>query len=401
VCDEDNTILDEAILLNFNAPKSYTGEDVIEFSVHSGLYIMKKLLRRVLTVGARLAEPGEFTKRAFLNQKLDLTQAESVAELISATTKQAHIAAVRLKQGALYKKITLISQDVLTLVGHVAAFIDYPEEEVATLDFGDMSRQTSRILEALKVLSVDYESGKAFKEGIPAVIVGKPNVGKSTIINRLVGCDLSIVTDVPGTTRDVIEENINLGGILLNIADTAGIRYTGDVVERIGVERALQRLRSAGLVLVVFDASRPLDEQDEQVLAEVAENDQCDVIAVINKIDLPIKLDIEYIKSRIDCVVSGSIKDELLVDGISKVVQAKFGAISGAGCVFVNERQHNCISRAIACFAEAQELLYARQQLDVIGVQLEKGLTVLHELSGQNVSGLILDDIFGRFCVGK
>jgi tRNA modification GTPase len=397
VVDQNLATLDEAVLLNFNAPKSYTGEDVVELSVHSGLYILKQLLRSALAAGARLAEPGEFTKRAFLNQKLSLTQAEAVTDLISASTKQAYSAALNLKQGALHAKITEISKDILDLSSHITALIDYPEEDLEPVDIGNLKSKIKQILNELKTLLESYESGKMVKEGISVAVVGKPNVGKSTIMNLLARCDKSIVTNIPGTTRDVIEESVDLDGITLNIADTAGIRQTSDVVENIGVARAIDKLNQAYLVLAIFDASEPVDDLDDRILKETAEKN---VIAVINKRDLPLKLDREYIKSRVGCVVEGSIHDKNFRNLLSEMIVKKVGGNIYPGCILATERQYNCIKRAIERLEEVQKTVKT-QTLDVISVQVEEALGFLYELSGQNVSDSILDDIFSKFCIGK
>ncbi|GHU86174.1 tRNA modification GTPase MnmE [Clostridia bacterium] len=397
VVDQDLATLDEAVLLNFNAPKSYTGEDVVELSVHSGLYILKQLLRSALAAGARIAEPGEFTKRAFLNQKLSLTQAEAVMDLISAGTKQAYTAAFDLKQGALHKKIAEISEDILDLSSHIAAFIDYPEEEVELVDIEKLESKIKQILDELRTLLESYESGKMIKEGISVAVVGKPNVGKSTIMNLLARCDKSIVTDVPGTTRDVIEESVNLDGIMLNIADTAGIRQTCDVVENIGVKRAIDKLNQAYLILAIFDASRPVDELDNWILKETSGKN---VIAVINKLDLPLKLNREYIKSKVSCVVEGSTHDKNFRNLLSEAITKKIGMNAYSGCVLANERQYNCVQQAIDRLEEVQKTLKTGT-LDVISTQMEEALSFLYELTGQNTSDSILYDVFNRFCIGK
>ncbi|MDR1260399.1 MAG: tRNA uridine-5-carboxymethylaminomethyl(34) synthesis GTPase MnmE [Oscillospiraceae bacterium] len=397
VFDVKRGILDEAVLLNFNMPKSYTGENVVELSVHSGLFILKQLLRSVFAAGARPAEPGEFTRRAFLNGKLTLTQAEAVMNLVSANSEQAHNAALQIKQGKLCEKIHKESKVLLNVLGHVAAFIDYPEE-VDPVNLKSIDSEIAQVINKLTELLSGYEAGKMINEGISVSVVGKPNVGKSTIVNLLLGLERCIVTDVPGTTRDVIEESIIFDGVVVRLADTAGIRQTDDVVENMGVKLALNKLAQSFLVLAVFDASRPLDELDEQVFHEIV--DKKHVIAIINKMDLPNRLDITQIEKCATQIIKGTTHNEHFREEIVAAIRLKLMPGLHLGCVPANERQYNCVSRAVTQLQKVKKLLL-NGSLDVASVELENALEVLNELNGENISDLILDDIFGRFCVGK
>lgn len=394
----NNKVIDEAIFLNFNAPKSYTGEDVVEISVHSGLFILKEVLRAVLNSGARLAQPGEFTKRAFLNQKITLTEAEAVVELISANNEQAHHAALELKQGKLFKFSQTIANELLSVISHVAAFIDYPEEEVADVDLKQLDEQISSVYSKLCELLKTYDFGKIIKEGIATVIVGKPNVGKSTIMNLLSGFNRSIVTSVPGTTRDIIEESIVIDGIMLKIADTAGLRKTEDLVENIGVQLAEKQLEQSDLVLAVFDASKPLENYDYELFDKITNKN---VIGIINKTDLSRKIDSELIKSKIGLVIEGSAQSNELLSKLAAAIKSKTEINLDCNCILANERQRDCIKRAAEQLEEARTLIAQKQTLDIISVCLEDALHFLFELEGKEVSDAVIDDVFAKFCVGK
>ena len=279
----NNEELDEAVALVFKAPHSYTGENVVELSCHGGVYITKQVLRAVLDAGAVPAEPGEFTKRAFLNGKIDLTEAEAVIDIITAKSRGAARSAMCVKEGALRRKISAVKDDLLSLTAHLSAWADYPEEDIAEVD-DDMIYSTcdSAVNELEKMLST-YDAGQAVKQGIDTVIAGRPNVGKSTLMNLLSGSEKSIVTDIPGTTRDIVEDTVVVGDVILRLSDTAGLRNTDDAVEKIGVDRAKKRLEQCGLLLAVFDNSQTLSEDDYNLI-EASQG--VPTIAIINKTDL-------------------------------------------------------------------------------------------------------------------
>ena len=278
--------IDDGVASVFRAPRSYTGEDTIEISCHGGLFVTREVLRAVLRSGARLAEPGEFTKRAFLNGKLSLTQAEAVADLIGAVSEKILRTAKSALSGALYRRIRSITDDLLAVSAHLAAYIDYPEEDVDELTEKDVEAIVEKSLGDLNQLLAGFDRGQLIKEGVDTVIVGKPNVGKSTLMNLLSGRARSIVTNIPGTTRDVVEETVNLGDVVLRLADTAGIRDTDNPVEKIGVDIALERLTTASLALVVFDLSEPLSEDDDRIISRLSE-ETLPAVAIFNKTDLP------------------------------------------------------------------------------------------------------------------
>lgn len=397
---EQGEEIDEVVLLVFRAPHSYTGEDVVEISCHGGLYLTKRILRAVLSAGASPAGPGEFTRRAFLNGKLGLTEAEAVMDLIGARGKQAARAALAGHEGALHRRIEGVKQSLISAAAHLDAWADYPEEDIPAVEEGALRNRLERAAGELRLLLKEYDAGKILREGIDTVIAGRPNVGKSTLMNLLAGCERSIVTNVPGTTRDIIEETVLVGEIALRLADTAGIRATADVVEKIGVDRARGRLKTAGLVLAVFDASQPLSEDDRELIASLQETP---AIAIINKTDLNIKIDKKYIEQYMKHIVYISAQTG---DGLEQL-QKELAALAGtqeldpSAGMLANERQHASASRALDCVREALEALAAGMTLDAVTVSMESAVQELLELTGERVSETVVDNVFHQFCVGK
>lgn len=391
---------DEAILLNFNKPRSYTGEDVVEISVHSGLYILKRVLRAALDAGARLAEEGEFTKRAFLNGKLSLTQAESVMDLISAQSGQAVNAALNLKKGIVFKEISEIINTLVKIDAHISAWVDYPEEDIIDIDKNDILKSILDIKSNLVTLADTFDISRILKGGINTAIVGKPNVGKSTLMNLLSGTNKSIVTDIPGTTRDVIEENILLDDIVLNLFDTAGLRETSDIVEQHGVCLAKEKIKEADIILAVFDNSREFDEQDKVILKEVHNKK---TIAVINKIDLPSKLNCNKILEKIKNTVavdSYSIKTKVIIaNKIKQVLNIEH--LDSSTMIISNERQLQCIRSAINSIENVINTINSGYTFDAISVDIESTIDKLMELTGEKVSESVVNQVFKNFCVGK
>lgn len=397
---QDGEEIDEGVALVFRAPHSYTGEDVVELSCHGGLYLTKQVLRAVLSAGAVPAQAGEFTKRAFLNGKIDLTEAEAVIDLIGAKSKSAARAALCVKDGALRKKIDGVKNDLLALAAHLSAWADYPEEDIADVTddmIFDVCRKSSSALE--KLLS-SYDSGQAVKQGIDTVIAGRPNVGKSTLMNLLSGCEKSIVTDIPGTTRDIVEDTVLVGDVILRLSDTAGLRETEDTVEKIGVDRAKKRLEQCGLLLAVFDNSRELDSEDKRLL-DLAKD--VPSIAVINKTDLSQKIDIDYILSTISNIVyisavNGDGHAEL-VKAVEKI--AGTASLNPSEGILSNERQRLAVCNALNSVKEAESALSMGMTFDAVTVSLEDAISELLELTGEKTSDEVIDRVFHNFCVGK
>lgn len=397
---DGETAVDEVVCLVFRAPHSYTGEDVVEINCHGGVVLLKKILRLVLQNGAQAAAPGEFTKRAFLNGKLDLSEAESVMTLISAQGEQGANAAFNQLEGSLSRKIEKINSSLLSLAAHIAAWVDYPDDEIEELGNNELySTIYNAHLELCALLS-NFDSGMAVTNGVEAAIVGKPNVGKSTLMNLLTGYDRSIVTEIEGTTRDVVEETVNLNGCILRISDTAGMRETGDIVEKLGVERSRKKLERAAIVFAVFDLSKPLSDEDKELIDECKDKN---VIPIINKTDLEPRLDVDYIKNKLGSPLFISAKSgdgyNELCDRVAELMGTKNFDTTSA--MLVNERQRICCQKASDALKDALEALNLGLTPDAIGVCIDDAIAVLLELTGQKASEAVVDEVFKQFCVGK
>ncbi|MDY3089033.1 MAG: tRNA uridine-5-carboxymethylaminomethyl(34) synthesis GTPase MnmE [Oscillospiraceae bacterium] len=397
---DGETAVDEVVCLVFRAPHSYTGEDVVEINCHGGVVLLKKILRLVLQNGAQAAAPGEFTKRAFLNGKLDLSEAESVMTLISAQGEQGANAAFNQLEGSLSRKIEKINSSLLSLAAHIAAWVDYPDDEIEELGNNELySTIYNAHLELCALLS-NFDSGMAVTNGVDAAIVGKPNVGKSTLMNLLTGYDRSIVTEIEGTTRDVVEETVNLNGCILRISDTAGMRETGDIVEKLGVERSRKKLERAAIVFAVFDLSKPLSDEDKELIDECKDKN---VIPIVNKTDLEPRLDVDYIKNKLGSPLFISAKSgdgyNELCDRVAELMGTKNFDTTSA--MLVNERQRICCQKASDALKDALEALNIGLTPDAIGVCIDDAIAALLELTGQKASEAVVDEVFKQFCVGK
>ena len=392
-------VLDEAVATVFNEPHSYTGENVVELSCHGGLYLTREILRIVLENGARLAEPGEFTKRAFLNGKMSLSQAEAVMDLIGAQGREAARAAHTQLSGALFKQITAVKDALLKLAGHLSAWVDYPEEEIPEVDETEIFSTAEQSAKTLRTLLSRFNTGKLIREGIDTVIVGKPNVGKSTLMNLLSRCERSIVTDIAGTTRDIVEETVRLGDLVLRVSDTAGIRETDDIVEQMGVSFAKRRMKEASLVLAVFDGSSEWAVEDETILAAAAEPS----VAVVNKSDLPIITDIEKIKRAFAHTVVLSATDSASLAVLEEAIREtlNLSTIDPFAPMLSNERQRLCTMRAADALEQAAEAVEAGVTFDAVTVLIEEAIDALLELTGERATDAVVDAVFANFCVGK
>ncbi|NBK79708.1 tRNA uridine-5-carboxymethylaminomethyl(34) synthesis GTPase MnmE [bacterium D16-76] len=392
--------LDDVVALVFRGPKSYTGEDVVELSCHGGLYITRRLLREVLAAGAVLAGPGEFTRRAYLNGKLDLAQAESVMQRIGASGEQAARAAQAVGDGALSRKIGAIREDLKGTAAHLAVWADFPDEGVPEVENEALLGKLRGYTAQLGDLLAGFEQGAVFREGVDTVICGRPNAGKSTLMNLLAGCTRSIVTQYPGTTRDIVEESVLVGGVPLRLADTAGLRETEDPVEKIGVEAARKRIGAAQLVLAVFDSSQPLVGEDYRLMEEIQ---GLRAIAIMNKTDLPSVGDREKIKGAFTHIayISAATGQGLgeLEEQIAQVLGTK--EFNPADGILTTERQRADVCRAKKALEEAAAALSMGLTLDAVTVCVEDALTALYALTGQHVSDEVVDEVFSKFCVGK
>ena len=396
----DGEKIDECIATVFRAPHSYTGENVVELSCHGGVYVTARVLRAVYDAGAVAAQAGEFTKRAFFNGKLDLIEAEAVMDIISSRSKASVRAALEVKDGALSKQIDEIKTALLNKAAHLNAWADYPEEDIPEVEGGELLSALTVAETKLKDIIKSYDNGRILKDGIDTAIVGKPNVGKSTLMNLLAGYDKSIVTSVAGTTRDIVEESVSLNDIILNLSDTAGIHEAGDEIESIGVEKAKKKLSSASLILCVFDSSNELEKDDLDIIGSV--ND-IPSIAIINKSDLPQKLDEEKIKSNFKEVIRMSAKNS---DGVSNLIDAikrtyAVGDIDTTHVLIYNERQRSLTIKARNCVHDAIEALHIGMTFDAVTVSIEEAINYLCELTGERVTDEVVDRVFHNFCVGK
>ena len=392
--------IDDGVLLVFRAPRSYTGEDVAEITCHGGVLIARRVLRACINAGAVMAQPGEFTRRALLAGKLTLTQAEAVADMINIRSDQYLRCSNAQREGALFRKIQEIKQCILDITVQIAAWIDYPDEGLDSFETSSHLGQLTDCQLKLRLLLESYDVGRLMREGIRTAIAGKPNVGKSTLMNLLAGCERSIVTDIAGTTRDVVEESVMLGGVLLNIADCAGIRQTDDPVEKIGVMRAEAELEAAELVLAVFDNSRPLETEDFFLIEKLrGKNTLC----IINKSDLENKLDMAYLATQFGNVIEISATDNTSLTKLDKAAGRllKLSRLDISAGFIANERQRECVIKAEKALDEAVAGINAGITMDATGMLLEKALEHLAELTGESVSETVISEVFSRFCVGK
>lgn len=393
-------VLDEAVVLKYVAPKSFTGENVVEISCHGGMYITKEILNAVIMAGASLAEPGEFTKRAYLNGKMDLTEAESVMDIISAKSKSAARAALFVKDGALFKKSQQVKQLLLDKAAHLSAWADYPEEDIPEVSEDSIMEAIEESISILEKLLSTYDMGQVVKEGIDTVIAGRPNAGKSTLMNLLVGREKSIVTNIAGTTRDVVEDTVLVGNVMLKLSDTAGIRDTDNEIEKIGVQKTFDKINGAGLVIALFDNNEELNSEDIDLINKIKD---MPCIAVINKIDLEDKVDKKYITDNIDNVVYISAKQQDNIDELKNMIEKIAGTedFDPSAGIIANERQKNAIRNAVNSLYEAKESLAMGMTMDAITVSLQETIDYLLELTGEKAGEEIVDSVFHNFCVGK
>ena len=399
--DEEGQVIDHCLCTVSRGPNSYTGEDTAELQCHGSPTVLGQALQSLFNAGARQARAGEFTKRAFLNGRMDLTQAEAVIDLIEAETAAAAKNAAGQLGRAVSRKTDKVYSDLVDIMSHFHAVIDYPDEDIDEFELENYLSVLESSEKTLQALMDTFDRGQIMKDGIKCAIIGRPNAGKSSLLNALVGYDRAIVTDIAGTTRDVIEERIKIGDVVLRLADTAGIRETSDVVEKIGVERASKTAREAGLVIAVFDGSAQLAEEDERVLSEAEKAQR--VIAVVNKSDLEIKADVAKIEERIDnvCVISAETGEG--IKALSDAVEKTFGGAVNvpAGEILTNGRQAECVKIALAGIKDAKEAMALGVTPDAVLTCVEDAITALGDLTGRTMREDVVTRIFERFCVGK
>lgn len=401
----NNEKIDEVIVSIMRAPYSYTREDVVEINCHGGMITLRKTLELVLSNGARLAEPGEFTKRAFLNGRIDLSQAEAVLDLIKSTTEESRKIAIEQLQGRLSNKITSIRDSLVWLCANIESYIDFPEEEIEPLSKEDILYSIEKNIEELKKLLKTYDEARYFREGLLTAIVGRPNVGKSSLLNALLQKDRAIVTDIPGTTRDVIEEYLNIKGLPLRILDTAGIRDVDNIAEKEGVKRSLRSIENSDLVIALFDISEPLISEDFEVIEKVKNKN---TIYVLNKIDLKPSFNetdfIKNLKSNKKPVIKiSATKGEGLENLKEKIIELclKDWKEEREGVVISNLRHKLAIENSIKSLETALRFLKESQPLEIIAIELRYALDRLGEIVGIVTTEEILNKIFENFCIGK
>ena len=399
---DNGQIVDEVMAVRMKAPKTYTCEDVVEINCHGGHLISEKVLELVLKNGARHAEQGEFTKRAFMNGRIDLSQAEAVMDIIQGKTEKSISLSLEQLRGDLRDKIGSFKKALLDVTAHVNVVLDYPEEGIDDPLPSNLRENLENVYAEADRLISSYDKGKKIKEGIKTVIAGKPNVGKSTLLNSLLKEERAIVTHIPGTTRDVIEEIINIKGIPLVLTDTAGIRKTEDIVENIGVEKSKKFIENADLVLLVLDASRELESEDREVIEEIQNNNK-KMIVLLNKIDLERKIELD--EFGLENILEISAKDNIGIEDMeeriySYIVEEKVED-SSEKLIITNIRHKTALEKTKDAIRNIFETIDAGMPMDLISVDLKEALDSLSEITGEISSEDILDHVFGNFCVGK
>ncbi|MCR4440573.1 MAG: tRNA uridine-5-carboxymethylaminomethyl(34) synthesis GTPase MnmE [Peptococcaceae bacterium] len=404
IVDEEKKVIDEALALVMRGPSSFTGEDVVELQCHGGVVLLHRVLELVLRAGARMAEPGEFSKRAFLNGKLDLSQTEAIMDIINAKTVTAVKAAVNNLRGAIHEEIKSIRGKLLENIAHLEADIDFPEEDFIRIDKEQVMNDLIEIERRIEKLIASYNSGRIVQNGLKTALIGKPNVGKSSLLNALIKEKRAIVTDIPGTTRDTIEEYYNLGGIPLILVDTAGIRETKDIIERLGVEKTKETIKDADLILYVLDIAEGITDNDLEFIKEFPEKK---MLIVINKIDL---LHDKEVENKIDGELPGyhvlyiSAKEGTGLKELEEKIKQlifKNGLEAGEEPLITNIRQKDALVKAGQAVASAREGLIKKTPSDLISLDLKQAWLNLGEITGETLDENIIDQIFSQFCLGK
>ena len=396
-------IIDEVLVSYFKAPKSYTTENMCEINSHGGIVVMRKILDICLKNGADLAEPGEFTKRAFLGGRIDLSQAESIIDIINAKSDREAKEGIKQLEGFLSERINEIKNDLLEIMTNIEVSIDYPEYDTPYITNNDILKTIENIRNKLDSLKKSFDNGKIIKQGIKTVIIGKPNAGKSSLLNAILKEDRAIVTEIEGTTRDTIEEFVNINGIPLNLIDTAGIREAKDEVEKIGIEKSKKLANDADLIIAIFDSSKELSKEDLDIL-NIAKNKK--TIIILNKIDLKqiITHEDPKLESFKENIINMSTKNKIGLEELFKKITALFNLSEinlDNDIVITNERHKNLISKAIENLNKAEEILKQGMPVDIIAISLKDVLSNLGAITGEEAGEEIINEIFARFCLGK
>ena len=396
----EGIVIDSCLAVIMSGPQTYTGEDMAEIQCHGSLAVLDETLKNCFKKGARMANAGEFTKRSFLAGKIDLSAAEAVDDLITAETVEVAQNAAGQLSGVVGNKVSQIREEIIGIIAHFHALVDFPDEEIDPFVYENAEEVLHRAARDLYSLAESYERGKIIRDGIDCSIIGKPNVGKSSILNALCGKERAIVTKIAGTTRDVIEEHIKAGPLVLKLSDTAGLRETSDEVEKIGVERAIQNAASAKIILVVFDGNTDINDDD---LMAIARTHGKKVIAIINKSDLPRKIQMEKVSVYFENIVEVSAKENANMSKITDKVIEVIGleGISYNGEIITNARQAAAITRAAERCEEAYFAAQSGMTPDAVTMDAEGAMAMLSEITGQSITDDIVNKIFSNFCVGK
>ena len=404
----DNEFIDNVLVSYFQAPHSYTGEDVCEINCHGGTQITKQILEIVLENGARLAEPGEFSKRAFLNGKMDLSQAEAVINLINAKTQTETRIAAKNLEGNLSKKVKELREELVELMAKIEVSVDYPEYDYEEVEPTSIIELLDKKINEINNILKTYEHGKYIKNGVNVAILGKPNVGKSSLLNNLANYDKAIVTDIPGTTRDIVEETINLGDIVLNISDTAGIRDTDDIIEKIGVEKSLKILEEMDLVIYIINGEDGISKEDFKILSKI-QNKGLKYILAINKIDVASK---NTLNGILDEIKQNELNDPIFISvqenkGIDKLKDEIIKLFNSNDLdyahelIITNERHKDLLKKSVDYLNDAKKEISLGQPIDIVSIYVKKATKTLGEIIGADVTEDIISKIFEKFCLGK
>ncbi|MCX7843338.1 MAG: tRNA uridine-5-carboxymethylaminomethyl(34) synthesis GTPase MnmE [Clostridia bacterium] len=401
-----NETIDEVLLSRMDGPNTFTREDVIEINCHGGIAVQKRIIELVVREGARIAEPGEFTKRAFLNGRIDLTQAEAVIDLINSKTEAGSRAAVDQLEGKLSEKLKEVRKRLIELIAHIEVTVDYPEHDIEEITGQKIYEELNAIGSKLNNIIKNFDKGRIIREGISVVIVGRPNVGKSSLLNELSGKNKAIVTDIPGTTRDIIEEYVNIEGIPVKLIDTAGIRQTEDVVEKIGVEKARKSIESADLVIMMVDAGSGINSEDLEIMKAAREICNRKLIVLINKIDVADETSIKNIENTFDDVrtIRASIKEEKGIEELERAITESFvrdEIKTGSEMLVTNVRHKSLIDKAINNINDARTAFESGMPLDCLTIDIKNAAEHIGQITGESVSEDVMKSIFSRFCLGK
>ena len=387
-------IVDEVLVLIMRAPKSYTRENVVEIQCHGGVEVLREILSLTFKAGARPAERGEFTKRAFLNGRLDLSQAQAVLDVIQAKTSTALSVAQNQLAGKTSAKIRAIRTEILDVLAHIEALIDFPEDDIDDAVNSELDAKILAQIDAVKIFLANQRSGRILREGLETAIIGKPNVGKSSLLNFLAETDRAIVTDIPGTTRDSIEEFVSIRGVPLKIIDTAGIRNSDNPVEKIGIERARDCAARAELILALFDGSREISAEDLEILKLI---DGRSAIILLTKADLPRAID----TARFENFIAISVKTGAGVEEFLDAIAEKVGSVNAEMNFVRDEREADLLRRAVENLEEARVTLSKNIGIDFVAIDLRAALELLSEITGESVTEDVINEIFSKFCIGK